>query len=79
MGRGVSIQTQTITKPSKAARGQLHRLCVSRRFGVWRGVEDWSWSVASCEKWKGVGGVAGVEAMSRDRVCVDADQGGPLV
>lgn len=69
MGRGVSIQTQTITKPSKAARGQLRRLCVSRRFGVWWGVEGWSWSVASCEEWKGVG-VAGAEAMSRGTACV---------
>lgn len=33
-GEGLSIQTQTITKPSKAARGQLRWLLVSQRFGV---------------------------------------------
>lgn len=92
MGRGVSIQTQTITKPSKAARGQLRRRWVSRRFGgggcglgVWGGWDPragaGAWRVVSPGRalvWP-----AGAEAARRDRVCVcvcvDADQGGPLV
>ena len=57
MGRGVSIQTQTITKPSKAARG---RLCGSPFLGVF-GSRAKSWSITSCAEKTGVG-VSGPEA-----------------
>lgn len=57
MGRGVSIQTQTITKPSKAARG---RLCGSPFLGgFW--VKGSSWSITSYAEATGVG-VSGGEA-----------------
>lgn len=57
MGRGVSIQTQTITKPSKAARG---RLCGSLfRGGFW--VKGSSRSITSFAETTGVG-VSGGEA-----------------
>ena len=57
MGRGVSIQTQTITKPSKAAGG---RLCGSLFLGgFW--VKGSSWSITSCAGTTGVG-VSGGEA-----------------
>lgn len=57
MGRGVSIQTQTITKPSKAARG---RLCGSPFLGVF-GSRAKSWSITSCAEKTAVG-VSGPEA-----------------
>lgn len=79
MGRGVSIQTQTITKPSKAARG---RLCGSLFLGgFW--VKGSSWSITSCSETTGVG-VSGGEARRPARRGVgdcgaaggDADEGG---
>lgn len=80
MGRGVSIQTQTITKPSKAARG---RLCVSLFLGgFW--VKGSSWSITSYAETTGVGvsgGETGRPARRgvRDWAGGNADEGGPSV
>lgn len=83
MGRGVSIQTQTITKPSKAAGG---RLCGSLFLGgFW--VKGSSWSITSCAEATGVGvsgGEMGLPSRRGVRGCVgrgvaNADEGGPSV
>lgn len=69
MGRGVSIQTQTITKPSKAAGG---RLSGSRLLGgFW--VKGSSWSITSCAQKLGLcvsGGEARQPARRDVRDCV---------
>lgn len=57
---------------NKAIKGRPRPAPRALRFPeIWgvEGVEGWSWSVASCEEWKGVG-VAGAEAVSRGTACV---------
>lgn len=77
-GRGVSIQTQTITKPSKAARGRLCRSRAARFLGQGLELEHNKWR--SDDGRRGRAGRPAARASGvRAAVCGDADQGGLAV